>query len=319
MSDEYRVNLDIYNGPVDLLLYLIRRDEVDIYDIPITRITEQYMQHVEVIRTLDPDLAGEFLVMAATLMEIKARMLLPTTPPQEADDGEPFDPRGELVRQLLEYKAFKDAAGDLRESAIEQAMSHPRRPPRPQAPSGELDLENVHVWDLMEAFSRVLGEIGQDARVHEVVYDDTPLELHEQDILDLLTRDGATTFAEVFRGRQSRRELVGLFLALLQLVARRQVLVGQEQAFGEITLELNPDPPSADELAAEAADRAQAGTNGSHGQPPATAGEQPAAPDAPEQPRHAAATGRYESASPDDDGDGGQYDDDGDGRLVPRS
>ncbi|MCK4601686.1 MAG: segregation/condensation protein A, partial [Phycisphaerae bacterium] len=115
--NDYRVNLDIYNGPVDLLLYLIRRDEVDIYDIPISRITAQYMQHVDLIRTLDPDLAGEFLVMAATLMEIKTRMLLPTPTPQEADGDEPFDPRGELVRQLLEYKAFKDAAGDLRDAA----------------------------------------------------------------------------------------------------------------------------------------------------------------------------------------------------------
>jgi len=318
MSDEYRVNLDIYNGPVDLLLYLIRRDEVDIYDIPISHITEQYMQHVDLIRTLDPNLAGEFLVMAATLMEIKTRMLLPTPPPQEADGDEPFDPRGELVRQLLEYKAFKDAAGDLRESAMEQAMSHPRRPPKPEGPSGELDLEDVQVWDLMDAFSRVLAEIGQDAGVHEVIYDDTPIELHEQDILDLLTRGGPMTFGEVFRGRQSRGELVGLFMALLQLVAQRQLLVGQDEPFGEITLELNPDPPSADELAAEAAERAQAGTNGSGGQPAASAGEQPAPTGSTEELRHATAEGQYESASPDDD-EGGEYDDDGDGRLVPRS
>ncbi len=321
MSDEYRVNLDIYNGPVDLLLYLIRRDELDIYDIPISRITEQYMQHVDLIRTLDPDLAGEFLVMAATLMEIKTRMLLPTPPPQEADDGEPFDPRGELVRQLLEYKAFKDAAGDLRESAIEQAMTQPRRPPKPEGPPGELDIEDVQVWDLMDAFSRVLTQIGQDARVHEVIYDDTPIELHEQDILDLLTRDGPTTFADVFRGRQSRRQFVGLFIALLQLGAERQVLVGQDQAFGEITLELNPDAPSAAELADDAADRPQPGTGRSSSQPAASADEQPAAAGTPEELPHAPATGRYESASSDDDegGEAGEYDDDGDGQLAPRS
>jgi segregation and condensation protein A len=136
MNEDYRVHLDIYNGPLDLLLYLIRRDEVDIYDIPIVGITEQYLQYVEVVKALDPNLSGEFLVMAATLMEIKTRMLLPVPEMGDEEDDEPFDPRSELVRQLLEYKAFKDAAGNLEDAGHLQAMSHPRRP-------GKLDIAGL--------------------------------------------------------------------------------------------------------------------------------------------------------------------------------
>ncbi len=128
---EYRVDLDVYSGPLDLLLYLIRRDELDIHDIPIARITEQYVQYVDVLNVLDPDLAGEFLVMAATLMEIKTRILLPTPPPEEGgEDGLQIDPRAELVRQLLEYKAFKDASGELAGAAADQATKFPRSPTR---------------------------------------------------------------------------------------------------------------------------------------------------------------------------------------------
>ncbi|KKK99677.1 hypothetical protein LCGC14_2630340, partial [marine sediment metagenome] len=134
---DYRVNLEIYNGPLDLLLYLIRREEVDVHDIPIARITEQYLAYVDMLKVLDPNLAGEFLVMAATLMEIKTRMLLPTAPPEEAgEEGLEIDPRTELVRQLLEYKAFKDAAGDLADAArcLQSIVRHyARRPHRAPA------------------------------------------------------------------------------------------------------------------------------------------------------------------------------------------
>ena len=123
---EYHVNLDVYNGPLDLLLYLIRREEVDIHNIPIATITEQYVQYVEMIKELDPNLAGEFLVLAATLIEIKTRMLLPT-PEAGQDEGEgvEIDPRAELVRQLLEYKSFKDAAEDLRDRRVRDACEEP--------------------------------------------------------------------------------------------------------------------------------------------------------------------------------------------------
>ena len=130
MSGDYRVQLDIYNGPIDLLLYLIRKDEVDIYDIPISRITDQYLEYVDVLHELEPNLAGEFLVMAATLMEIKSRMLLPTEAVDE-ETGEPIDPRSELVRQLLQYKQFKDAASWLGEAGENQSLKYPRVPVLP--------------------------------------------------------------------------------------------------------------------------------------------------------------------------------------------
>ena len=245
---EYRVNLDIYNGPLDLLLYLIRRDEVDIYDIPISHITEQYIQHVDVIKQLDPNLAGDFLVLAATLMEIKTRMLLPQAPAEEGGPDElQTDPRADLVRQLLEYKAFKDAAGDLRDAAAEQAMRFPRRPGAIERDEAELDLEDVQIWDLFDAFSKLMTAIGQQARGHEIIYDDTPIELHATDICDRLEREGPMTFEVVFEGRTDRGEIVGLFLAMLELIRRRWVLARQDRNFGEIRIELNPDPPAEDE------------------------------------------------------------------------
>lgn len=243
---EYRVDLDVYSGPLDLLLYLIRREELDIHDIPITHITEQYIQYVDVLKMLDPDLAGEFLVMAASLMEIKTRMLLPTPPPEEGgEDGLQIDPRAELVRQLLEYKEFKDAASDLTEAAAEQAMKFPRSPAKPGLEEyGQVDLEDVQIWDLLSAFSRLMEAIGHNITQHDVIYDDTPIELHATDILDRLSREGPMTFCSIFAGLTNRSEILGLFLALLELTRREQIVIAQESNFGEIHLEVNPNPPA---------------------------------------------------------------------------
>ena len=251
MDEDYRVNLDVYNGPLDLLLYLIRREEVDIYDIPIARITEQYVQYVELIKQVDVNLVGDFLVMAATLMEIKTRMLLPAAPEgEEGDDEFTLDPRGELVRQLLEYKRFKDAAGDLQSAASMQAMQHARHPVVPDFGGDDVDLEDVQVWDLMDAFGKVLTAIGQDQAFHEVIYDDTPIELYELDICDRLERDGSMTFGKIFEGAANRGQLVGLFMALLELIRLQKIKARQQALFGEIHIELNPNPPSLEELAA---------------------------------------------------------------------
>ncbi len=242
---DYRVNLEIYNGPLDLLLYLIRREEVDVHDIPIARITEQYLAYVDMLKVLDPNLAGEFLVLAATLMETKTRMLLPAPEAEDGgDDGFQLDPRADLVRQLLQYKTFKDAAGDLESAAQVQALKFPRRPAEIATDDEkEVDLEDVQIWDLFDAFRQIMDEIGQTPQEHEVIYDDTPVELHAEDILDRLTRDGAMTFREIFEGRQSRDEVVGLFLALLELVRTRKIITVQKSNFDEIQVSLNPDLP----------------------------------------------------------------------------
>jgi len=237
--EPYRVNLNVYNGPLDLLLYLIRRDEVDIYDIPIAHITEQYVAYVDFLKEINPDLAGEFLVMAATLLEIKSRTLLPAAPAAEDGAEEDFgDPRADLVRQLLQYKAFKDAAGRLRQAGERAALRHPRRPAAPQFDEPQLDLENVQVWDLLEAFNALMASVGLRRTSHEVIYDDTPISLHADDIVDRLMRDGDMTFAEIFRGRESRSEIVGLFLALLELIRQNRIDIRQQQQFGRIYVSL---------------------------------------------------------------------------------
>lgn len=254
---DYRVQLDAYAGPLDLLLYLVKRHEIDLNDIPVAELTEQYLNHLKVIQEIDVELAGEFLVMAATLLEVKSQMLVP----QVTEDGEetaatdsiedPADPRYELVQQLLAYKRFKDAAIDLEERQREwdaRFPAHPTaRPPEARqadAPEDaepvEIDLEDANIMDLCEAFGRILDSIGHKPQV-EVTYDDTPISLHAEDIADRLKRDGPMTLRKVFEGRKGRGELVGLFLAVLELVRTRRVRVEQDQADSEIRLALRPE------------------------------------------------------------------------------
>jgi segregation and condensation protein A len=255
MSDEdYRVQLDIYNGPMDLLLYLIRREEVDIYDIPIARITDQYLEYVQVLQNLDPNLAGEFLVMAATLMEIKSRMLLPK-PVEEETAGEEIDPRSELVRQLLEYKRFKDAASWLSDAADDQAKRFPRIPALPTLGKDEVDMEDIHIWDLVEAFSKLLqATLASVGLNHEIEKDDTPLALHQEDILDRLQREGPLPFSKIFEGKTRKTEIIGLFLAMLELIRQGLIRIEQDTPFAEIYLFLKVDLPEDRHKAVETAD-----------------------------------------------------------------
>lgn len=256
---DYRVQLDAYAGPLDLLLYLVKRHEIDLNDIPVAELTEQYLNHLKVIQEIDVELAGEFLVMAATLLEVKSQMLVP----QVTEDGEeapatdsiedPTDPRYELVQQLLAYKRYKDAAIDLEERQREweaRFPAHPTarppeaRPKQADAPDDaeqvEIDLEDANIMDLCEAFGRILDSIGHKPQV-EVTYDDTPISLHAEDIADRLKRDGPMTLQKVFEGRKGRGEMVGLFLAVLELVRTRRVRVEQDRADSEIRLALRPE------------------------------------------------------------------------------
>lgn len=236
---DYSVQTDVYNGPLDLLLYLIRRDEVDIYDIPIARVTEQYCRYVETLAAVDPNVAGDFLVMAATLMEIKSRMLLPRPPVEEGGEEDLSDPRLELVRQLLEYKKFKDASFELGAAAQMQAMKWSRIPARDVIPkSNAVDLEDVQIWDLVAAFNQLMSSIGAKAATHDVLFDDTPISLHATDLLDRLVREGRDLgFEEVFIGR-TKVEMIGLFLALLELIRQKRVAVRQELLHGPISIAL---------------------------------------------------------------------------------
>src|SRR5688572_16198434 len=255
---DYRVELDVFNGPLDLLLYLLKRDELDIYDIPIARITDSYMQYVNVLRGLkdeaglDINVAGDFLVMAATLMEIKSAMLLPRQAPAATEGGarsaadELTDPRLELVQQLLEYKRLKDSATLLERKAKEHEARFPRVPAKQEGNPDEpppVDLDEVQVWDLLAAFDRLMKEVGpgRRSRYHEVTYDDTPIDLHAADIEDRLKREGRLTLRNLIVGRTSRSEMIGVFLALLELIREKKILVTQGDDRSDLEIEEAPE------------------------------------------------------------------------------
>lgn len=234
MSTEYRVQLEVFSGPLDLLLYLVRRDEVDIQDISLARIAEQYLGYVRLLESLEPDAAGEFLVLAATLLEMKSRALLPTPPPDGEDEVE--DPRSSLVRQLLEYKRFKDAAKALGSAADERQKRYTRRPSDQPAELIGIELEEVEVWDLVEAFGRVMSAIGAGPGLHRVRYDERPIEEYQAEIIDVLERAGPAPFHTLFADRDDRAEIVGLFLALLELIRRRRLRAEQDRVHSVIYL-----------------------------------------------------------------------------------
>ena len=236
---DYRVNLDIFAGPMDLLLYLVRREEVDIYDIPIAEITDQYVRYIEMLQSLDIDLAGDFLVMASTLLQIKSAMLLPKTETDAAVGGEDLtDPRAELIRQLLEYKKFKDAA-NLLSAAADETNKRFARPGTiiEQLKPGdepEVDIEQLSVWDLLETFGSIVEATSGVRFDVSHIKDDTPIDLYQIEILHRLQTEGATSFERIFEGRTRRLVMIGLFLAVLELI--REKLIGTEQQGASIYL-----------------------------------------------------------------------------------
>ncbi|MEM7755426.1 MAG: segregation/condensation protein A [Planctomycetota bacterium] len=277
------MRLDAFEGPLDLLLYLIRRHEVDIHDIPISPIAEQYITSVSELEaapgTIDIELAGEFLVMAATLMEIKSRVIAADAEPDEpvSEDEDPrrkkddeADPRAELVKQLLEYRAYREAADELDRRRDEWAKRFAARPAgvsadelRAAMEADDVELEDLSLTDLAEAFARIASSVNMDRLgEHEVVADDTPIELHRADLMDRLKRrEGKPmTLREAFEG-QRRSTMIGLFLALLDLVRQRQITFRQGQdaegARGEIVIETRSEPDDDDRPDPESSDPSQ--------------------------------------------------------------
>lgn len=229
---EYQVELDTFRGPLDLLLYLVRREEVDIRDIPIARIAEQFLGYVKLLELIDVEWAGEFLVLAATLMEIKSRMLLPR--PEELAEDE-ADPRRELVKQLLEYKKYKDAAALLEEQAERQQARLPRLPlemPPPVDPAQQ-PLQQVELWDLVSAFGRLMRETAAMAP-RQIVVDETPMQVHMEQIVERLRGQPRVNFRELFTPPYHRGRLIGLFLAILELIRRGQIQGEQTTPMGEV-------------------------------------------------------------------------------------
>ena len=221
---DYRVDLDIYNGPLDLLLYLIREREMDIQDIAIAEITEQFLAHIEVVKRIDVERAGDFLLVAATLMLIKSRALLPR--PEDDDDAtEELDPRTDLVRQLLEYKRFKDSAADLDRAQYEQSLRFRSglRPPKPDAPDAGKLLEDVGVDDLLLAFEKLMRETLADVD-HQVFGEVLPLREVEERVAGQLTESGGEVyFRDLFWERKDRFYIVSVFLCLLEMLRRQRI------------------------------------------------------------------------------------------------
>ena len=234
--NEYKVELDIFEGPLDLLLYLIQKNEVDIYDIPIETITTQYMEYLHVMRMLDLNIAGEFIVMAATLMMIKSRMLLPEDERPEVEEEEE-DPRWDLVRQLVEYKKFKDAAAELLEKEIFQenvfALGAPEIIEDPT--EAGLVLEDVSLFDLIHAFNEVLKR-AKPEEIGVIVAETFTVADKIDEILKTVRTRKKITFSSLFRADASRNEIICTFLALLELIRLNQVQARQDEQFGEIII-----------------------------------------------------------------------------------
>lgn len=232
---DFRVDLEIFRGPLDLLLYLVRKHEVQIVDIPIAMITEQYIEYLTVLEQLDVDGVGDFLAMASWLMEIKSQQVLPRA--GEVED-ELDDPRQELVRRLLEYKQYRDAASVLEERGRSWQQRFPRLAsdlPQRQRNLAEEPIREVELWDLVSAFGRIIRDT-ESARPSSIVYDDTPIHVYMQRIHARLKRQGQLAFSELFDPSMHKSTLVGIFLAVLELVRHAQVRVEQNELFGEIWL-----------------------------------------------------------------------------------
>jgi segregation and condensation protein A len=230
-----KVKLASFEGPLDLLLHLIRRDEVDIYDIPISRITHQYLEMIATMRLLDLEVAGEFLVMAATLMRIKARLLLPPSPIEEIGE-EDGDPRTELVRRLLEYRTYKEVAESMRGREEHRANVHPKGY-LPRVESTELvPLKPVSLFQLLDALRGVLARKGEEA-VHEVVLPPVTVEEKMLEIRAIMRQGyGQMRFTEITTSCRTRIEVIATFMALLELVRQGEVAVRQYEELGDIWL-----------------------------------------------------------------------------------
>lgn len=233
MNEPYKVELEIFEGPLDLLLYLIKKDEIDIYNIPIERITKQYLEYLELMRMLDLNIAGEFLVMAATLMYIKSKMLLPPEErPQEEVEEE--DPRLDLVRQLLEYKRFKDVAQYLQhKELLEEKIFTRHVPPDVEV---EAPLVDVSIFDLIGAFNQALKKV-EKAPLHEIVEENFTVADKVSQVKNLLKENYSFNLTRLFDNMKTRIEVVVTFLALLELIRLKAVRVLQKEMFGEIIVE----------------------------------------------------------------------------------
>ena len=243
----YKLKLDIFEGPLDLLLYLIKKNDLEISDIPISEITVQYMKYIDMMQMLDLDIVGDFLVMAATLMHIKSRMLLPPDPSEQLEDE--IDPRDELARRLYEYKAFKEIAEKL------QAHEHKRQDFFSRVVSEETTRQlqeeakevyfEANLFDLINAFMDALKKVPDDV-LHEIINEEFTVEQKIKSILNFLLNRPTMMLRELFEGCRTKVEAIVTFLALLELIRLKEVKVVQKRIFDDIEIVRNLENPSLD-------------------------------------------------------------------------
>lgn len=237
MTTAYRVELETFSGPLDLLLYLVRRAEVDVVDLPVAAITAQFLPYLEVLKFLDLDVIGDFIVVASTLVEIKSRQVLPHADEEVVEDPvAEDDARSELITRLLEYKRYKEAAGALEERAAEWQQRFPRlSDDRPHVGRDHAadPIREVELWDLVSALSRVL----QKKIVEEtssIRYDETPIAVYSERIAGKVREIGRVPFSEFFEHTNDRSKIIGIFLAILELLRHHGFRAEQTEAYGEI-------------------------------------------------------------------------------------
>ncbi|MEO1992145.1 MAG: segregation/condensation protein A [Pirellulales bacterium] len=239
---EFKVTLDIFAGPMDLLLYLVKKHEVDVTEVPIAKVTEEFIGYLDVLEDLAIDQVGEFVDLASVLLEIKARALVPR-PEETEEQVEPV--REDLVQRLLEYKQYRDAAASLEDRARQWELRFARLPVEKSSGKGkppEIVIADAHVWDLVGAMSRVLRK-KERRKPRQIVHDDTPIEVYMERVEAVVLEKGRAAFTEFFEEDMSRSKMVGIFLAVLELVRRGRLVAMQEDLFDEIWLEPANTPP----------------------------------------------------------------------------
>lgn len=233
-GSDYKVRLEIFEGPLDLLLYLIKKDEVDIQNISITRITSQYLDYINTFRLLNIDLAAEFIVMAANLMYLKSRTLLPRQEQPPEEDAEDDDPRWELIRQLIEYKKFKDAANYLSLREAEQEGRFALTPEKPEIDEVPPPLAEVSIFDLIRAFQNVLKRFEESHDLGDIVDDRYTVADKIEMFLDRFAPGEAGSLESLFEHATTKAEVIVTFLAILELMKMNQFVVRQAGSFGQI-------------------------------------------------------------------------------------
>jgi len=235
-DSDYKVQLEIFEGPLDLLLYLIKKDEIDIYDVSLERITRQYLDYIDTFKMLNIELASEFIVMAANLMYIKSRELLPKDVQPPDEEAEEDDPRWELIRQLVEYKKFKEAAGFLGIQEMKVDELFVTTPEMPDLEAPVVSMGQVGIFDLIRAFQRVLKRFENTDDFREIVNDRFTVADKIEELLNVVPVGGRVRFESLFSSASSRGEVIITFLAMLELIKLNHLQVEQEQLLGEIVI-----------------------------------------------------------------------------------